>query len=162
MGRQNRTPTIVVIWSILLASIFSLLWVRIDPFVMKTKGPDTSMCGINCWSKNQFLFLLKLLCTLSRVFSLLFSDLNIDFNFFIFCKISKDTALQSEFLLYREVHNHNDPENITMTRTANKPWRHQANEASILSEIYQERSPDGVSPVRRTNIVQSRMFSLQL
>ncbi|WZZ30855.1 hypothetical protein YC2023_014256 [Brassica napus] len=72
MGRQNRTPTIVVIWSILLASIFSLLWVRIDPFVMKTKGPDTSI--------------------------------------------------------------------------------HQANEASILSEIYQERSPDGVSPVRRTNI----------
>ncbi|KAF3541591.1 hypothetical protein F2Q69_00018949 [Brassica cretica] len=48
MGRQNRTPTIVVIWSILLASIFSLLWVRIDPFVMKSKGPDTSMCGINC------------------------------------------------------------------------------------------------------------------
>uniref|UniRef100_A0A1J3FGB4 Cellulose synthase n=1 Tax=Noccaea caerulescens TaxID=107243 RepID=A0A1J3FGB4_NOCCA len=48
MGRQNRTPTIVVIWSVLLASIFSLLWVRIDPFVLKTKGPDTSMCGINC------------------------------------------------------------------------------------------------------------------
>ncbi|KAK4783042.1 hypothetical protein SAY86_007416 [Trapa natans] len=48
MGRQNRTPTIVVIWSILLASIFSLLWVRIDPFVMKTKGPDTKQCGINC------------------------------------------------------------------------------------------------------------------
>ncbi|KAL0291290.1 UNVERIFIED_CONTAM: Cellulose synthase A catalytic subunit [UDP-forming] [Sesamum calycinum] len=40
MGRQNRTPTIVVIWSVLLASIFSLLWVRIDPFVLKTKGPD--------------------------------------------------------------------------------------------------------------------------
>ncbi|CAI0394651.1 unnamed protein product [Linum tenue] len=48
MGRQNRTPTIVVIWSVLLASIFSLLWVRIDPFVMKTKGPDTKKCGINC------------------------------------------------------------------------------------------------------------------
>ncbi|XP_010492694.1 PREDICTED: cellulose synthase A catalytic subunit 7 [UDP-forming]-like isoform X1 [Camelina sativa] len=48
MGRQNRTPTIVVIWSVLLASIFSLLWVRIDPFVLKTKGPDTSKCGINC------------------------------------------------------------------------------------------------------------------
>ncbi|XP_062158041.1 cellulose synthase A catalytic subunit 7 [UDP-forming] [Alnus glutinosa] len=48
MGRQNRTPTIVVIWSILLASIFSLLWVRIDPFVLKTKGPDTKQCGINC------------------------------------------------------------------------------------------------------------------
>uniref|UniRef100_A0A2C9VNT5 Cellulose synthase n=2 Tax=Manihot esculenta TaxID=3983 RepID=A0A2C9VNT5_MANES len=48
MGRQNRTPTIVVIWSVLLASIFSLLWVRIDPFVMKTKGPDTKQCGVNC------------------------------------------------------------------------------------------------------------------
>nr|XP_010929171.1 cellulose synthase A catalytic subunit 9 [UDP-forming] [Elaeis guineensis] len=48
MGRQNRTPTIVVIWSVLLASIFSLLWVRIDPFVMKTKGPDVTQCGINC------------------------------------------------------------------------------------------------------------------
>lgn len=48
MGRQNRTPTIVVIWSVLLASIFSLLWVRIDPFVLKTKGPDTKKCGINC------------------------------------------------------------------------------------------------------------------
>ncbi|KAL0404210.1 UNVERIFIED_CONTAM: Cellulose synthase A catalytic subunit [UDP-forming] [Sesamum radiatum] len=48
MGRQNRTPTIVVIWSVLLASIFSLLWVRIDPFILKTKGPDTKQCGINC------------------------------------------------------------------------------------------------------------------
>ncbi|XP_021756780.1 cellulose synthase A catalytic subunit 7 [UDP-forming]-like [Chenopodium quinoa] len=48
MGRQNRTPTIVIIWSILLASIFSLLWVRIDPFVIKTKGPDTKACGLNC------------------------------------------------------------------------------------------------------------------
>ncbi|EPS60781.1 hypothetical protein M569_14019 [Genlisea aurea] len=48
MGKQNRTPTIVIIWSILLASIFSLLWVRIDPFIMKTKGPDTKKCGINC------------------------------------------------------------------------------------------------------------------
>ncbi|KAL8040873.1 hypothetical protein ABFX02_10G128500 [Erythranthe guttata] len=48
MGRQNRTPTIVVIWSVLLASIFSLLWVRIDPFIVKTKGPDTKQCGINC------------------------------------------------------------------------------------------------------------------
>lgn len=48
MGKQNRTPTIVVIWSILLASIFSLLWVRIDPFVFKTKGPDVKQCGLNC------------------------------------------------------------------------------------------------------------------
>ncbi|KAG8056796.1 hypothetical protein GUJ93_ZPchr0002g23725 [Zizania palustris] len=48
MGRQNRTPTIVVIWSVLLASIFSLLWVRIDPFTVKAKGPDVRQCGINC------------------------------------------------------------------------------------------------------------------
>ncbi|CAM6078570.1 unnamed protein product [Sphagnum tenellum] len=48
MGRQNRTPTIVIVWSILLASIFSLLWVRIDPFLAKVNGPDLQQCGINC------------------------------------------------------------------------------------------------------------------
>ncbi|KAM0048158.1 putative cellulose synthase (UDP-forming) chromatin regulator PHD family [Helianthus anomalus] len=48
MGKQNRTPTIVVVWSILLASIFSLLWVRIDPFTTKVTGPDVKFCGINC------------------------------------------------------------------------------------------------------------------
>ncbi|CAL0304941.1 unnamed protein product [Lupinus luteus] len=48
MGRQNRTPTLVVIWSVLLASIFSLVWVRVDPFVLKTKGPDVKQCGISC------------------------------------------------------------------------------------------------------------------
>ncbi|KAL5842140.1 hypothetical protein ACOSQ3_012743 [Xanthoceras sorbifolium] len=48
MGRQNRTPTIVVIWSVLLASIFSLIWIRIDPFVMRARGPDSKQCGINC------------------------------------------------------------------------------------------------------------------
>ncbi|PIA48393.1 hypothetical protein AQUCO_01400774v1 [Aquilegia coerulea] len=48
MGRQNRTPTIVVVWAILLASIFSLLWVRIDPFTTRVTGPDVSQCGINC------------------------------------------------------------------------------------------------------------------
>ncbi|KAI4335529.1 hypothetical protein L6164_014167 [Bauhinia variegata] len=48
MGRQNRTPTLIVIWSVLLASIFSLIWVRIDPFVLKTKGPDIKQCGISC------------------------------------------------------------------------------------------------------------------
>ncbi|MCO5553431.1 hypothetical protein L7F22_006952 [Adiantum nelumboides] len=47
MGRQNRTPTIVIVWSILLASIFSLLWVRIDPFTTQT--PTTSgACDENC------------------------------------------------------------------------------------------------------------------
>ncbi|XP_057513049.1 cellulose synthase A catalytic subunit 3 [UDP-forming]-like isoform X1 [Actinidia eriantha] len=48
MGRQNRTPTIVVVWSILLASIFSLLWVRIDPFTTRVTGPAVEECGINC------------------------------------------------------------------------------------------------------------------
>ncbi|XP_057549725.1 cellulose synthase A catalytic subunit 4 [UDP-forming] [Amaranthus tricolor] len=48
MGRQNRTPTIVVLWSILLASIFSLLWVRIDPFLPKQTGPILKQCGVEC------------------------------------------------------------------------------------------------------------------
>ncbi|KAF5726235.1 cellulose synthase A catalytic subunit 1 [Tripterygium wilfordii] len=49
VGRQNRTPTIVIVWSILLASIFSLLWVRIDPFTSDaTKSAANGQCGINC------------------------------------------------------------------------------------------------------------------
>nr|AGW52057.1 cellulose synthase 4 [Populus tomentosa] len=48
MGRQNRTPTIVVLWSILLASIFSLIWVRIDPFLPKQTGPILKQCGVEC------------------------------------------------------------------------------------------------------------------
>ncbi|XP_021888576.1 cellulose synthase A catalytic subunit 4 [UDP-forming] [Carica papaya] len=48
MGRQNRTPTIVVLWSILLASIFSLIWVRIDPFLPKQTGPVLKPCGVEC------------------------------------------------------------------------------------------------------------------
>ncbi|KAG0603462.1 hypothetical protein M758_10G096400 [Ceratodon purpureus] len=48
MGRQNRMPTIVIVWSILLASIFSLLWVRIDPFLARVSGPNLQQCGINC------------------------------------------------------------------------------------------------------------------
>ncbi|KAF9610958.1 hypothetical protein IFM89_026046 [Coptis chinensis] len=48
MGRQNRTPTIVVLWSILLSSIFSLLWVRIDPFLPKQTGPILKQCGVEC------------------------------------------------------------------------------------------------------------------
>ncbi|XP_015901173.3 cellulose synthase A catalytic subunit 4 [UDP-forming] [Ziziphus jujuba] len=48
MGRQNRTPTIVVLWSILLASIFSLIWVRIDPFLPKQVGPILKQCGVEC------------------------------------------------------------------------------------------------------------------
>ncbi|KAL0915315.1 hypothetical protein M5K25_015724 [Dendrobium thyrsiflorum] len=49
LGRQNRTPTIVIVWSILLASIFSLLWVRIDPFTSPSqKAAAAGQCGINC------------------------------------------------------------------------------------------------------------------
>nr|KYP43719.1 Cellulose synthase A catalytic subunit 4 [UDP-forming] [Cajanus cajan] len=48
MGKQNRTPTIVILWSILLASIFSLIWVRIDPFLPKQTGPVLKQCGVEC------------------------------------------------------------------------------------------------------------------
>ncbi|GJN05666.1 hypothetical protein PR202_ga23316 [Eleusine coracana subsp. coracana] len=49
MGRQNRTPTIVIVWSILLASIFSLLWVKIDPFISPTqRAVSQGQCGVNC------------------------------------------------------------------------------------------------------------------
>uniref|UniRef100_A0A7N0TGY0 cellulose synthase (UDP-forming) n=1 Tax=Kalanchoe fedtschenkoi TaxID=63787 RepID=A0A7N0TGY0_KALFE len=47
MGRQNRTPTIVVLWSVLLASVFSLIWVKIDPFVTKA---DSSTIAQSCIS----------------------------------------------------------------------------------------------------------------
>ncbi|CAL0306464.1 unnamed protein product [Lupinus luteus] len=42
MGRQNRTPTIVILWSVLLASVFSLVWVKIDPFVSKVDNSAIS------------------------------------------------------------------------------------------------------------------------
>ncbi|OAP08020.1 CESA10 [Arabidopsis thaliana] len=45
LGRQNRTPTIVIVWSALLASIFSLLWVRINPFVSTTGVMSNSFMG---------------------------------------------------------------------------------------------------------------------
>ncbi|XP_038691279.1 probable cellulose synthase A catalytic subunit 5 [UDP-forming] [Tripterygium wilfordii] len=48
MGRQNRTPTIIIVWSMLLASIFSLLWVRIDPFLAKSDAPILDECGVDC------------------------------------------------------------------------------------------------------------------
>ncbi|MFS7991066.1 putative cellulose synthase (UDP-forming) [Helianthus anomalus] len=48
MGKQNWLLTIVVVWSMLLASIFSLLWVRIDPFTTRVTGPDVQYYGINC------------------------------------------------------------------------------------------------------------------
>lgn len=48
MGRQNRTPTIVVLWSTLLALVFSMIWVRIDFFLPKQTGPVLKQCGIEC------------------------------------------------------------------------------------------------------------------
>ena len=48
LGRQNRIPTIVIVWSILLASIFSLLWVRIDPFTSSNSKAAAGQCVINC------------------------------------------------------------------------------------------------------------------
>lgn len=47
IGKQERVPTVVVIWSILLASIVTLLWVRINPFVLRD-GPILELCGLNC------------------------------------------------------------------------------------------------------------------
>ncbi|PWA92549.1 cellulose synthase CesA-1 [Artemisia annua] len=49
MGRQNRTPTIVILWSVLLASVFSLVWVKIDPFVSKNDSTLNQGCiAIDC------------------------------------------------------------------------------------------------------------------
>ncbi|KAK4259563.1 hypothetical protein QN277_005883 [Acacia crassicarpa] len=50
MGRQNRTPTIVVLWSVLLASVFSLIWVKINPFVSKVDSTTISQqcIAIDC------------------------------------------------------------------------------------------------------------------
>lgn len=47
MGRQDRLPTIIIVWSILLASIFSLLWVRINPFLARG-GIVLEVCGLDC------------------------------------------------------------------------------------------------------------------
>jgi cellulose synthase A len=48
MGRQNRIPTIEIVWSLILASIFSLLWVQVDPFLHEIIGPDPILCGVSC------------------------------------------------------------------------------------------------------------------
>ncbi|GAU35477.1 hypothetical protein TSUD_384320 [Trifolium subterraneum] len=47
MGRQNRTPTIVILWSVLLASVFSLIWVKINPFVSKVDSATISQTCIS-------------------------------------------------------------------------------------------------------------------
>uniref|UniRef100_A0A2N9HJC7 Cellulose synthase n=1 Tax=Fagus sylvatica TaxID=28930 RepID=A0A2N9HJC7_FAGSY len=47
LGKQDRMPTIILVWSILLASILTLMWVRINPFVSRD-GPVLEVCGLNC------------------------------------------------------------------------------------------------------------------
>ncbi|KAF9687069.1 hypothetical protein SADUNF_Sadunf02G0055500 [Salix dunnii] len=47
LGKQDRLPTIIVVWSILLASVLTLLWVRINPFVSKG-GIVLEVCGLDC------------------------------------------------------------------------------------------------------------------
>jgi len=47
-GRSSKLPTLVIVWSVLLASIFSLLWVRIDPWQQSSSGPDLQQCGVSC------------------------------------------------------------------------------------------------------------------
>lgn len=47
MGKQSNVPTIIIVWSILLASILSLLWVRVNPFVSKD-GIVLEVCGLDC------------------------------------------------------------------------------------------------------------------
>ncbi|KAF7127474.1 hypothetical protein RHSIM_Rhsim11G0079100 [Rhododendron simsii] len=47
MGEHAGVPTTVVVWTILLASILSLLWVRINPFL--PKGDIVlEVCGLDC------------------------------------------------------------------------------------------------------------------
>ncbi|KAF7128152.1 hypothetical protein RHSIM_Rhsim11G0082200 [Rhododendron simsii] len=47
MGKQAGVPTIIVVWTILLASILSLLWVWIDLFLPKG-GIVLEVRGLNC------------------------------------------------------------------------------------------------------------------
>lgn len=47
MGKQEKLPTIILVWSILLASILTLMWVRIDPFLSRD-GILLDDCGLSC------------------------------------------------------------------------------------------------------------------
>lgn len=49
LGKQDRMPTttIIVVWSILFASILTHLCVRANPFVAKG-GPVLKNCGLSC------------------------------------------------------------------------------------------------------------------
>ncbi|KAG9460004.1 hypothetical protein H6P81_004512 [Aristolochia fimbriata] len=45
---KHHIPTAVTLWSLILASLFSLLWLRSNPFATMYQGPDQEHCGINC------------------------------------------------------------------------------------------------------------------
>ncbi|PWA71731.1 cellulose synthase [Artemisia annua] len=47
MGKQSNVPTILIVWSILLASILSLLWVRVNPFLDRG-GIVLEVCQLDC------------------------------------------------------------------------------------------------------------------
>ncbi|KAL8110634.1 cellulose synthase A catalytic subunit 5 [UDP-forming]-like [Apium graveolens] len=47
LAKHDRLPTIVMVWSILLASILTLMWARVNPFVAKD-GPVLEVCGLDC------------------------------------------------------------------------------------------------------------------
>ncbi|KAI3733088.1 hypothetical protein L1987_64306 [Smallanthus sonchifolius] len=47
MGQQKNVPTIIIVWSIILASFLTLLWGRINPFVSKGWNPGDP-CGFDC------------------------------------------------------------------------------------------------------------------
>uniref|UniRef100_K4D8P4 Cellulose synthase n=1 Tax=Solanum lycopersicum TaxID=4081 RepID=K4D8P4_SOLLC len=56
VGRNLTTPTIIIVWSILLASIFLLLWIRIDPFLAKIDGSH-----LNCSSSINYMYEIEVL-----------------------------------------------------------------------------------------------------
>ncbi|KAJ9696818.1 hypothetical protein PVL29_008828 [Vitis rotundifolia] len=45
---KHNIPTVVILWSLILASLFCLLWVRLDPFTTRFQGPDAEACGYEC------------------------------------------------------------------------------------------------------------------
>ncbi|KAF6163477.1 hypothetical protein GIB67_029326 [Kingdonia uniflora] len=47
-SQRHQIPTILVVWSLLLAFLFSLLWINVNPFTTHFHGPSKKDCGIQC------------------------------------------------------------------------------------------------------------------
>ncbi|XP_034691445.1 probable cellulose synthase A catalytic subunit 8 [UDP-forming] isoform X1 [Vitis riparia] len=45
---KHNIPTVVILWSLILATLFCLLWVQLDPFTTRFQGPDAEACGYEC------------------------------------------------------------------------------------------------------------------